>query len=52
MRPAGLHFIKNQQRVMAIAQLAQTLQEGFSSRHYAALALHRLDNHRAGIVIN
>ncbi|CCK14068.1 ion transporter, putative [Cronobacter universalis NCTC 9529] len=49
---AGLHFVENQQRVVAIAQLAQPLQEGFSSRHHAALALHRLDNHRAGIVIN
>ncbi|MOA34834.1 hypothetical protein D3C78_1562430 [compost metagenome] len=48
----GLDFIKNQQRIVAIAQFAQPLQERFIGRHHAALTLHRLDDHRAGIVIN
>ncbi|MNV70416.1 hypothetical protein D3C71_1633820 [compost metagenome] len=49
---AGLDFIKDQQRVVLIAQLAQTLQEGFLRRDHTALALHRLDDHRTGIVVN
>ena len=49
---AGLDFVENQDRVVAIAQLAQPLQEGFLRRKHAALALHRFDDHRAGGVVN
>ncbi|MNT13909.1 hypothetical protein D3C72_1488940 [compost metagenome] len=49
---ARLHFIKNQQRVVLVAQLAKPLQECFICRNHTALALHRLDDHRTGVVIN
>ena len=49
---AGLDFVENQHRVMTIAQLAQPLQEFFFRRKHAALALHRLDDHRTGGVVN
>ncbi|MNZ77175.1 hypothetical protein D3C78_957040 [compost metagenome] len=37
---------------MAIAQLTQALQESSIGRQHAAFALNRLDDHRAGVVVN
>ena len=49
---AGLHFVKNQQRIILITKLAQTLQKGFVRRQHAAFALNRFDNHRASMIVN
>ncbi|MNI63336.1 hypothetical protein D3C73_1186980 [compost metagenome] len=49
---ASLHFIKNQQRIVAIAEFAQSLQKGLCRRHHATFPLNRLNNNRTGGVIN
>ncbi len=48
----GLDLIENQHRVVTIAQFAQPLQEGFIRRQHAALALHGLDDHRTGGIVD
>ena len=47
-----LYFIKDEQRLVLIAQLAQSLQESRRGRRHAAFALNRLHHHRAGVVIH
>ncbi len=47
---AALHFIEDQQRPVAVAQLAHALQEFRGGAGHAALALHRFQDHRAGAV--
>ena len=50
VRPhAGLHFVEYQQRLMRIAGAAGGFEKGFLRRQHAALTLHRLDNHGAGL---
>ena len=45
---AGLHLVVEQQRAVAIAELARELEPGGVDRPDAALALDRLDQHGAG----
>ena len=48
---AGLHFVKNQQRVVAVACLARGAHEIRMRRRHAALALNQFQNHRASRVV-
>ena len=48
----ALNFIKHQQRLMPIAQLAQALQKRWRCGGDAAFSLDRLHHHRAGMVIH
>ena len=43
---AGLHFVEDQQQVVAVAQRAQVAQECRRRGDHAGLALHRLQHHR------
>ncbi|MNZ80623.1 hypothetical protein D3C78_992650 [compost metagenome] len=47
---AALHLVEHQQCVVLVAQLAGTFQVGLVRRQHAALALHGLQDHGAGLV--
>ncbi len=49
---AALHLVQHQQRLMLIAQRAQTLHKLCRRGHHAALALNRLDHDGAGMVVD
>ena len=46
-----LHFVENQQHLIAIAKFAEPLQIVRPRHHDAAFALNRLDHHRDGFVM-
>ena len=48
----ALYFIKDQQRLMFVAQRAQSFQEFRGCRGHAAFTLNRLDNNGAGVVVH
>ena len=48
---AGLHFVGNQQHVVAAAQLAGSLKIAGIQRGHAAFALHRLEHQRGDVVL-
>ena len=47
-----LHFIKHQQRLVLVAQLAQPLQKFRGGRRDAAFPLNGLDHHGTGVIVH
>ena len=48
----ALYFIKHQQCLVLVAEIAQSLQEFRRRCRHSAFTLNRLDHHRAGMIVH